>query len=300
MADPGERTELLESDLEGAGPIPRTTPRPRGLPERVVVRRLHCLPGIEHWRVTASTRLWTAYHERYAFCVAHRAAGPQSWKYRRQTYGMQVGTSTALMAPGEVHATTLVHLASFQVLMIEPSVVKYELSDAPPTVCRQPSGGQTDKPAIARLFSSVCTAIESASACDFERRGVLREFLLAAFSADRDEPESISWMGCERAVARVRDIIHSRFSDTLSLEFLETEVNISKYYLERSFQAKIGVPIHRYLKLVRLARAQQRLRQGVPAIEVAPSAGFFDSAHMCRAFKAELGFTPGAYARAAR
>jgi AraC-like DNA-binding protein len=42
------------------------------------------------------------------------------------------------------------------------------------------------------------------------------------------------------------------------------------------------------------------LRRGVPAIDVARSTGFFDSAHLTRAFRAELGITPGAYARATR
>jgi transcriptional regulator GlxA family with amidase domain len=152
---------------------------------------------------------------------------------------------------------------------------------------------------VARLFLSLCRAIEDPDAGRFERRAVLRQFLLAALDPDGKQREASS-AGCDGAVMRVREILHSQSGANLSLELFERETNISKYHLERSFRAKMGVPIHRYLKLVRLERAQALLRRGRSAIDVAHSTGFFDSAHMTRAFRAELGITPGAYARATK
>jgi AraC-like DNA-binding protein len=285
------------TELESAGHAPRTTPRPPNQPERVIVRQLTDLRGIEHWHVEASTRLWTLYHERYTFCVAHSCPGPQAWWYRRRTYRLNAFTSTMLIVPGEVHVTTQVPLASFHVLQVDPAIVQREFGEEARAVVRGFSSGQTDQPAVARHFLSLCRAIEDSDVDTFERRALLRQFFLAAFSVDCEERHKLVHSGCERSVMRVRDIVRSRLTDPLTLELLERETNTSKYYLERSFRTKMGVPIHRYLKLVRLQRAQELLRSGVLAIDVARQAGFFDSAHMCRTFKAELGFTPGAYAR---
>jgi AraC-like DNA-binding protein len=293
------RAVLAEEDLEPAGHVPRTTPRPPGLAERVFVRRPSDMPGVEHWRVEASTRLWAVYHERYCFCVGHHNPGPVSWKYRRRTYGMLAGTTTMLIAPGETHVTTQVPLHSFHVVMVEPTAVARELPPESTTAWRGFGGGQTDRPMIARLFLSLCDAIEDPDAGRFERRALLRQFLRTALGADGKQREASS-TGCDRAVMRVRELLHSKSANDLSLELFEQETNVSRYHLERSFQAKMGVPIHRYLKLVRLERAQALLRRGVSAVEVAHSTGFFDSAHLTRTFRAEIGITPGAYARATR
>jgi AraC-like DNA-binding protein len=295
----GSCVVLAEAELEPAGHVPRTTPRPPGLAERVLARRPADLPGVEHWRVEASTRLWTLYHERYSFCVAHDCPGPQSWKYRRRTYGMRPDTTTMLIAPGEIHVTTQVPLSNFHVVMVEPTAVARELSTQSTAICQTFSGGQADRPMIARLFSSLCRAIEDPHAGRFERRALLRQFLLAALDADGKHREASS-TGCDGAVVRVREILHSQSAESLSLELFEQETGVSRYHLERSFKAKMGVPIHRYLKLVRLERARALLRRGRSAIDTARSTGFFDSAHMTRTFKAELGITPGAYARASR
>lgn len=288
---------LSETDLAGAGRVPRTTPRPPGLVERVTVRRRADAPGVEHWRVEASTRLWTVYHERYAFCVAHRSDGHQAWRYRRRTYGMKACTSTMLIVPGEVHVTTQIPLSSFQVLLIDPAVVRRELADEAPAIDREFCGGQADHPTVAQRFAMLCRAIENDDADGLERRALLRRFLSAAVCSEHDRATRATRVGCERAVMRVREMINSCLGENLTLELFEQATNVSKYYLERSFQAKIGVPIHRYLKLVRLERAQELLRDGHAATEVAHSTGFFDSAHMSRSFKAELGIAPGAYAR---
>lgn len=288
---------LSETDLESAGPVSRTTPRPPDVVERVAVRRRAELPGVEHWRVEASSRLWTAYHERYAFCVAHRSPGPGAWRYRRRTYRMNESTTTMLIAPGEVHVTTQTPLASFQVVMMDPVVIQRELGDAMPAAPRNFSGGQADHSIVAQRFSSLCRAIEDPDAGGFERRALLRQFLLVAVCAEHVQPHPTVAAGCERAVMQVREMINSCLHQNFTLELFEQVTNVSRYHLERSFHAKVGVPIHRYLKLVRLERAQALLRSGRSATEAAHRTGFFDSAHMNRAFKAELGITPGSYAR---
>jgi AraC-like DNA-binding protein len=210
---------------------------------------------------------------------------------------MSERTTTMLIAPGEVHVTTEIPLASFQVVMIDPVVVQREIGDAMPDAPRNFSGGQVDHPIVAQRFSSLCRAIEDPDAGGFERRALLRQFLLAAVCAEHVQPHPTVAAGCERAVMQVREMINTCLHQNFTLELFEQVTNVSRYHLERSFHAKVGVPIHRYLKLVRLERAQALLRSGRSATEAAHHTGFFDSAHMTRAFKSELGITPGSYAR---
>ena len=48
----------------------------------------------------------------------------------------------------------------------------------------------------------------------------------------------------------------------LTLDDLARETGFSKFYLERSFNDRYGLPIHQFLKRVRIARALALLRQG--------------------------------------
>jgi len=205
-----------------------------------------------------------------------------------------------LIAPGETHVATHVPLVSCQIIKIEPVVVERELSDEGRGLLRQFSGGQVERPDIAKYFSSLCQAVESPERDAFERRALLRVFLFAAFSSDGNQQHEIARVHSERAIMRVCEILRYRYDESLTLEYLEKETGISKYHLERSFHSRMGLPIHRYLKLVRLAKAQELLRRGLPAIAVAQKTGFYDSAHMSRAFAGEFGVAPGAYARASK
>ena len=63
------------------------------------------------------------------------------------------------------------------------------------------------------------------------------------------------------------------------------------------FRAEVGVPIHRYRKLVRVSRAMEQLRKGICPSEVAAAVGFCDQSHMTRAFRQLIGVAPGAYAK---
>ena len=61
-----------------------------------------------------------------------------------------------------------------------------------------------------------------------------------------------------------------------------------------------GLPIHQFLKRVRIARALALLRQGERPASVARAVGFADQPHLTRVFRSELGFTPRQYWAAAR
>jgi len=75
-------------------------------------------------------------------------------------------------------------------------------------------------------------------------------------------------------------------------------VSFRTYHLARTFRAEIGMPPSTYQRQLRVRRAVQQLRDGVPAARVAADCGFADQAHLTRHFKRLVGVTPGVFASA--
>ena len=96
----------------------------------------------------------------------------------------------------------------------------------------------------------------------------------------------------------VREYIHANFAAPIRLTTLAALAGVSPYHLIRLFGREFGVSPYAYVKQLRVVRAQEMLRRGVSATEVAFATGFSDQSHLNRAFKNMLGVTPGAFARA--
>jgi AraC-like DNA-binding protein len=100
----------------------------------------------------------------------------------------------------------------------------------------------------------------------------------------------------QAALARARAFLDSRRAIVRSAE-LEAVTGLSRYELARQFRALYGTSPYRYSLLRRLDFARDRLRGGMPLVEVALTAGFADQAHFTRMFRSAFGVTPGRYAR---
>jgi len=103
-----------------------------------------------------------------------------------------------------------------------------------------------------------------------------------------------------KAVVRVRDLLAARAVEAINLDELETEAGMSRFRLIRAFRATYGLPPHAWQMQMRLARAKEMIRAGLPLAEVAAAAGFADQAHMTRQFVRFLGHTPGCYGASRR
>jgi len=80
----------------------------------------------------------------------------------------------------------------------------------------------------------------------------------------------------------------------MPLAELATAVGLSPSRLAHLFRAQTGLPVRRYLLWLRLGDALQQLAHGVSLTTAAHAAGFADSAHFSRTFRAMLGITPSA------
>lgn len=97
-------------------------------------------------------------------------------------------------------------------------------------------------------------------------------------------------------VSELLSYINEHYSESLSLDELAKRFFISKYHLSHEFSRAVGTGVYRYIMLRRLTAAKQLLSEGVAPGEVYGRCGFQDYTSFFRAFKAEYGVNPRAFA----
>ena len=96
------------------------------------------------------------------------------------------------------------------------------------------------------------------------------------------------------SMSKVRDMLAAQALSPPSLQAMAAPMGLSRYQLLRRFTEVYGLPPHAWLRSYRLERARKLVAQGVPLAAVAAESGFADQSHMTRAFRAFLGYSPGA------
>jgi AraC-like DNA-binding protein len=93
-------------------------------------------------------------------------------------------------------------------------------------------------------------------------------------------------------VHKVQDYLQAHYATDITADALAGIAGVSRIHLNRVFTHATGTPPHAYLNTIRIRHAQQHLRLGEAAIDVASICGFADQSHMIRRFKGSLGMTP--------
>ena len=101
-------------------------------------------------------------------------------------------------------------------------------------------------------------------------------------------------------IERVLRHVHKHLGQPLSLAELAGLAELSIWRFSTVFRQQVGVSPHRYICRLRVKRAQDLIREGVPPATAASEAGFYDQSHLSRHFKSIHGMTPGQYVTAAR
>ncbi len=96
---------------------------------------------------------------------------------------------------------------------------------------------------------------------------------------------------------RVFDYIDTHLDEDLSVEQLSRVALFSKHHFHRQFSGYTGVPVFKYIQLVRLRRASYRLafNRHERIIDIALDACFENPESFSRAFKNTFGQTPSAF-----
>ncbi len=98
------------------------------------------------------------------------------------------------------------------------------------------------------------------------------------------------------AIRTAQRCIEENYAETLSLLQLAALSGLSLHRFATAFREQVGMPPHRYQCHLRLRRARELLRQGMPPADIAAELGFFDQSHLSRHFKRRYGVTPARFA----
>jgi AraC-like DNA-binding protein len=96
-------------------------------------------------------------------------------------------------------------------------------------------------------------------------------------------------------VDAIRHRLDTRSSERHTLTELAKDAELSMFHFARIFRELVGLPPHRYLLKVRLARSAALLRDGVPVTHACYQAGFDSLSHFAEAFRREFGVVPSRY-----
>jgi AraC-like DNA-binding protein len=153
---------------------------------------------------------------------------------------------------------------------------------------------------LAAAFAELRVLLEQAADADaiLQTYRALTVDLLRA--ANPSTASSVGRAPCHPGVRRAVKRVRASFAESLSLEDLAGELSMSKCHLARCFERSLGVPPHRYRRLLRLQAARRLLERGLSVGEVAGKTGFADAPHLTRAFREWLGVSPAAWGSAWR
>jgi AraC family transcriptional regulator len=113
-------------------------------------------------------------------------------------------------------------------------------------------------------------------------------------------PDSDSKSFYGRRVERVLRHIEEHLDEELSVERLAAVAGFSRFHFHRQFRALVGVPVARFVALLRLRQASMALafREEERVLDIALAAGYESAEAFARAFKASQGQTPSQFRRA--
>ncbi|HEY3697922.1 MAG TPA: AraC family transcriptional regulator [Spongiibacteraceae bacterium] len=93
-------------------------------------------------------------------------------------------------------------------------------------------------------------------------------------------------------IAKALSHIHHAQGKALTLSQLASHVFLSESRLSHLFKEEIGIPIQRYLLWYKVAQTAFNIGRGMSLTDAAEEAGFADSAHFSRTFRAMFGISP--------
>jgi AraC family transcriptional regulator len=99
-----------------------------------------------------------------------------------------------------------------------------------------------------------------------------------------------------RWLGQVNDLLHEKFSESLTLKSIADSVAVHPVHLVRSFRRFYRSTIGQYLRRLRIEFASQQLAAtDTPLAAIALTSGFADQSHFTRTFKRLTGVTPARY-----
>jgi AraC family transcriptional regulator len=97
-------------------------------------------------------------------------------------------------------------------------------------------------------------------------------------------------------VVSIRDLLHDRFREPLTIGDLATEAGVHPVHLCREFRRHTGLTVGSYMRRLRIDYACSELsRTGRRVTEIALDAGFSSHAHFASTFRGIVGMSPNSF-----
>lgn len=237
------------------------------------------------------------FHEEFAIGIIE--SGCQQFVYDGRRRLDMTGGSVALIAPGIVHSSEP-GAPGWRYRMLYPAqaLVQRLLAESVVVDCgmcfHAPSVIDDD---LYRRLGGLHLASETGDADQLELETRLLEILVLAFTRHAGVGERMGRLHNSTGLLRAREALMDRLSSNPTLDELASIAGLSRFEFLRQFRLMFGLPPHTFLRLARVRLARDLIRSGLPLADSAYAVGFSDQAHMNRAFRRTLGFTPGVLAK---
>lgn len=259
-------------------------------------------PQLDHLELLRATYYTYAFaphvHDTYAIGVTDY--GAQVYTHQRSKRWIMPAGSVAVVHPGEVHTSRAASDQGWAYRMFYPqpallSKVASDLAHRPQNAPFFPAPVILDADLAAHIHH-LHRAFEDPATTALEREsrllwvvGLLILRHAAACPALRPAQPEPGY------VRLVQEYLDQSFSQPVTLDQLAGLVSVSPFHLLRMFRRTTGLSPHAYLLHVRIERAKQCLRQGMPIASAAAEVGFVDQSHFTKSFKRVVGVSPGQY-----
>lgn len=226
-------------------------------------------------------------HECPTFCLVLEGGFTEA--YGRTS--LACSPSTLLFYPaGEVH-TEFFHAPKTRCFVIEINPLWLERLPRLPVGANQPAsfpGGPVSDLAL-RTYKEFCATDEFSNLCV---EGLLLEMMAELSRSSRRFRDNKPI----KRIELVRELLHTRFLEPLSLAMLAEQSGLHPVYLAQAFRKTFGTTVGEYVRRLRIEFACRELRDPNNSIsEIAEAAGFFDQSHFTRTFKQFMGVTPAEF-----
>ena len=225
-------------------------------------------------------------HEEGYFCLVRSGSYTEAYGRRRRTCGP---FTVAFHPPGEQHSEKFDdhEVRSFNIEITRAWLARMREYSVKLDRAVEFHGGPGA--ALSLKLYNEFQSTDYASRLAIE--GLILEIVAQACrQADRCKSLEPVWLG------RVREILHERFAEALTLSEIAELVDIHPIYMATRFKAHFHCTIGEYVRHLRVEYACKELSQSArPLADIAATAGFSDQSHFSRVLKEKLGITPTEY-----
>ena len=242
-----------------------------------------------------------AKHAHDGFAIGVIKKGALKFFYRGEHLVASPGCIN-LAVPGEAHNGWAASPAgwTYRMFYLPPALLEQAVSQ----MAGRPKGlpffqpGVIQDPLLAGLIQELHFLLEDPCTPLLEQESRLLWMLTLLIARHADERFPLPGIGKERqAIGRAREHIETCYAEDLSLQRLAAVAHLSSFHFMRIFHHQVGMPPHAYLIQIRVKRAKDLLKKGLPIARVAFETGFADQSHLTRQFKRIVGVTPGQYSK---